>query len=575
MFFLAHLPLAFEFTGLSLEKQKMGASFSVLEKWSNYIFNPRYKTTKRKALRNAELVFIEFIITAASNSNFRQDLYWQIQNFKNKSEKDKVKFFPGFYLFVERYIFNSVETSQQTFREAIYNQFALAIDQSPALKVIFLPGEKQVIAIYRRFLLSALKASPSLVRSFTNAAFELYQFLKGKSNMVTFSDLRKLDQKQQLIQLAHDFFNELCEHSSERIALKIFNEAYDRQALRYQNLNSFSEILKLFPPRALDEAKYNLLSYQQIKSLLTQKVNELEFLSEELQEKNKQLENQFDELSAQSEQLNLQNQQLSEAQELIEMMNGELQSYSKHLTEKVNERTRELAHSNKLLIHHNENLEQYTFTISHQLKAPIVRLIGLTNLLKLVPPAEAPVIAESVHKSAKELDGIFKDLVHSLNLKKDAGEAKKEKVKLQDLVNEVWTGQKGKPNFSSAIFTYNLNENETITTDPKHLIEAFTYLLDNALKFSQTDVATNVSIDIQQKNDKIEIAVKDSGIGFNVSEVESKLFTPFQRFNQTHNGRGMGLYLTKQHISILGGEINIHSSQGLGTEVRIQLPLEA
>jgi signal transduction histidine kinase len=567
--FTSNFPMALDFFNLSAVKTP---SFSLFGKGGNYFFSRKRKSAKKKALRNAELAFIDFIIKAASNSTFREDLYWQIQNFKNKSENDKVKVFPGFYLFIERYIFNSVETSQQTFREAIYNQFALAIDQRPALKVIFLPGEKQVIAMYKRFLSSAVKASPSLVRSFTNATYELQQFLKGNSTILSFSDIRKLDQKEQLIRISHDLFHELCEHLSERMALKIFNEAYDHQALRYQNLSSFPEILKLFPPRALDEAKYNLLSIQQMKVLLTQKVNELETLSTELRDKNTQLENQFDELSAQSEQLNSQNQQLTDAQELIELMNGELYSYNKHLADKVNERTKELAHSNKLLINHNENLEQYTFTISHQLKAPIVRLIGLTNLLKLVPPAEAPVIAESVHNSAKELDGIFKDLVHSLNLKKDAAEIKKEKVKVEELIDEVWNQQKGKANFSLAKFTCTINDTPTLTTDRKHLSDALTYLLDNALKFSHADVPANIAVNVREENEKIEISVKDSGTGFNISEIESKLFKPFQRFNQTYTGRGMGLYLTKQHVSILGGDINIASVPNLGTEVRIQLP---
>jgi signal transduction histidine kinase len=549
-------------------------SFPMLNKLSNYLFAPKYATVKRKALRGTELVFIEFIIKAASSSNFRKDLYWQIENFKNKSENDKVKSFPGFYLFVERYIFNYVETSQQAFREAMYNQFSYAIDQSAALKVIFLPAEKQIIAMYRRFLHSAVKATPSLIRSFTNASYELHQFLKGDIKVVTFSDLRKLDQKEQLIQLSHDFFSELCEHLNERLALRIFNDAYERQALRYQNLNSFSEILKMFPARALDEAKYNLLSIQQMKSLLTQKVSELETLSTELHEKNTQLANQFDELSAQSEQLNLQNQKLTDAQELIEMMNGELHSYSRHLAEKVDERTKELAHSNKLLIHHNENLEQYTYTISHQLKAPIVRLIGLTNLLKLVPPAEAPVIAESVQKSAKELDGIFKDLVHSLNLKKDAAEVKKEKIKLEDVITEAWSQLKAKTNFESATFSYSTIDSPFINSDRNHLREALTYLLDNALKFSNGSSA-KISVDVQRENEKVEIIVKDSGAGFNPLEVQSKLFTPFQRFNQTHTGRGMGLYLTKQHVSILGGDINIESMPNKGTKVKIQLPLQA
>src|SRR5215207_7659874 len=91
----------------------------------------------------------------------------------------KLKFFPGFYLFVERYIFNSVETSQHTFREALYHQFASAINGNPALKIIFMPPAQQVTALYRRFLLSAAARTHKVTRSGSGVAEELTQLLNN------------------------------------------------------------------------------------------------------------------------------------------------------------------------------------------------------------------------------------------------------------------------------------------------------------------------------------------------------------------------------------------------------------
>jgi signal transduction histidine kinase len=558
---------------LSLTSAKQKTSFNWIRKLANTFLWKRFATSRKKAVKNAQLSFIEFVMNAAINSAFHEDLYWQIENFKNKSDVEKIKMFPGFYLFVERYVFNSVESSQYSFREALYQRFSLAIDSNKSLKIIFLPSDKQVIALSRKFLFSLAHRTQKVVGAKTRLPWQLMNFLNATEKSETFSSEKMTKVSQSLVRISHDYFNELSKQSGERTALKIYNEAYERQLLRYQNLDTFPEMLKLFPARALDEGKYNLLSLQQMKHLLNEKVESLEILSTELQEKNSLLGNQNDELSAQAEQLNQQNQQLMEAQTLIELMNTEINSYSRKLEEKVEERTKELAHSNRLLTHYNANLEQYTFAISHQLKAPVARLMGLTNLLRIVPDSEKGVIGESAHLAAKELEGIFKDLVHSLNLKHDAAALRRESVDIEELLHESWARLMHEHGLPSVKFQCSSIDSPPVVTDRKYLSEAIANILDNTIKFRNTDEVPSVDAIVSMEEGKVLISISDSGVGFEAEEVKSKLFTPFGRFNQTYSGRGMGLYLTRQHINILGGEINLTSAPGNGTQVRIELPL--
>jgi signal transduction histidine kinase len=544
-----------------------------IKKLASAFFWRRFARSRKKAIKNAQLTFIEFVMNAAVNSAFREDLYWQIENFKNKSDVEKIKMFPGFYLFVERYVFNSVESSQTSFREALYQRFSLAIESNQSLRIIFLPSDKQVIALYRKFLFSVAHRTQKIVGAKTRLPWQLMNFLNATEKSETFSSEKMSKVNQSLVRITHDYFNELSKQSGERTALKIYNEAYERQLVRYQNLDTFPEMLKLFPARALDESKYNLLSLQQMRNLLNEKVESLEALSSELQDKNTLLENQNDELSAQADQLNMQNQQLMEAQTLIELMNAEINSYSRTLEEKVEERTKALAHSNKLLTHYNENLEQYTFAISHQLKAPVARLMGLTNLLRIVPDSEKSVIGESAHLAAKELEGIFKDLVHALNLKHDAAALQREQVDVEELLHESWARVMHERKLPSAKFQCFGTEIATVLTDRKYLSEALVNILDNAIKFRNGDEAPQVDTVVSFEEDKLLISIRDSGVGFEAEEVKSKLFTPFGRFNQIFPGRGMGLYITRQHINTLGGEIKLSSVPGTGTQVRIELPL--
>jgi signal transduction histidine kinase len=542
--------------------------FTQLRKFQ-YLY--RFTRSKRRATRDAEEAFIDFIINTAANSHSGGDLRWQIENFMSKSRRQQIKLLPGFYLFVERYLFNSLETSKYTFREVLYQQFRVAIDQHGALKIIFLEPEKQRLAVCRRFLYSVSRKSQRYQRTST-LGLDLQHWLDGKNSFASFSKVTKKTGEELLIQISHDFFNALCVQSSERLALKIFNDAYTKQSLRYQNLECFHELLRLFPGQALDDTKYNLLSIQQMKSLLAEKVEKLERVSTELHEKNTLLANAYDEALAQSEQLHHQNSKLSEAQLLIQMMNDELASHSENLESKIQERTYEIAHKNELLVHYNNNLEQYTFAISHQLKAPIARILGLTNLLKMVPPHEQPVIANSVHKSAKELNDIFKDLVHSLNFKKESAELKSEPVEVKDLLETVW-GELKKDIAQELHVEWRIENNTRVKTDRKHLADALSQVYNNALKFHKPGSTPHITTAVKQVDDRLEIEIQDQGMGFDADEVKPKLFTPFQRFNQTHTGRGMGLYFTKQHLALLGGDIKIASSVNNGTRVKIELPI--
>lgn len=306
-------------------------------------------------------------------------------------------------------------------------------------------------------------------------------------------------------------------------------------------------------------------SFRQLKNLLDDKVKKLEMLSAELRQKNIQLKMQYDELCAQSDRIDLQNQ-------LIELMNAELNSHSKKLEEKVDERTKELAHSNKLLKHYNENLEQYTFAISHQLKAPIARLLGLTQLIPMVSESERISINENLHNEAKELNTIFKQLVQALNLKHDTSTIKVESTNIELLLQETWE-KLSRQSDAAAMLECKVMGDALLDTDKTHLTEAVAHIFANALKFHKPHCSARVKAEIIRGKKWMKIRIKDNGIGFDTEDVSQKLFTPFSKFNVTHSGRGMGLYLMKQHVSILGGDVWVASRLNKGTETIIELPL--
>ena len=122
------------------------------------------------------------------------------------------------------------------------------------------------------------------------------------------------------------------------------------------------------------------------------------------------------------------------------------------------------------------------------------------------------------------------------------------------------------------IFDTNVEE-KIIACDPDNIERIILNLLSNAVKF--TNAGDQITVEVMDNEDYIEISVKDTGIGI----PEDKLKVIFERFRQvdnslsrSHEGSGIGLSLVKALVDMHDGSINVNSNLGEGTEFIIKLP---
>jgi signal transduction histidine kinase len=113
----------------------------------------------------------------------------------------------------------------------------------------------------------------------------------------------------------------------------------------------------------------------------------------------------------------------------------------------------------------------------------------------------------------------------------------------------------------------------TITGDATRLRQIVLNLLSNAIKF--TPAGGRVDVDVRSRDGKIEIAVRDTGIGMNQADIP-KAMEPFQQADSTiarkYGGTGLGLPLCKLFVELHGGIMVIASAPGQGTTVTVTLP---
>ena len=113
-------------------------------------------------------------------------------------------------------------------------------------------------------------------------------------------------------------------------------------------------------------------------------------------------------------------------------------------------------------------------------------------------------------------------------------------------------------------------------SDKDKLIEIFTNLIGNALKF--TKKGGNVTVSAEKEGNMVNVNVTDTGVGIATENID-KLFKKYGKLNESYataspsTGTGLGLYITKQYLEKMGGSISVKSTLGKGTTFTFSLPV--
>ena len=222
----------------------------------------------------------------------------------------------------------------------------------------------------------------------------------------------------------------------------------------------------------------------------------------------------------------------------------------------------------------NEELSQFAYRTSHDLKGPLITIRRLANIIEEDITdgdyIEAKQNVRSISLYVKKLEELVVDI---LNLTKaDLEVSEKEGVDILQVVSEV----------KERLGMIYVNNDVEIKTD---IDNSFTFyaskiritqiienLVSNAIKYSDTEKPSSfVKISTSKQSDKIICKVEDNGIGI-PEEFAGRVFGMFQRFHPKYSyGSGLGMYIIKKHIDKMNGKIHFHSSED-GTLFTMEFP---
>jgi PAS domain S-box-containing protein len=216
-------------------------------------------------------------------------------------------------------------------------------------------------------------------------------------------------------------------------------------------------------------------------------------------------------------------------------------------------------------------LEEFSYSVSHDLRAPIRAIAGYTRVLSLdygdKLPAEAHVFLEKVTRSAQRMERLVNDVLIMSRVAR--AELKLCPVALQPLVEEIVEQH---PSMQPTAALIRINTPHQVLADDASLTQALSNLLANAVKFVPAGRMPEVLIRSENVNGRIRIWVEDNGIGIRPDH-QDKLFGMFQRLPTMENyeGTGIGLAIVRKAVERMGGTVGVVSNGTNGSRFWLEL----
>lgn len=219
------------------------------------------------------------------------------------------------------------------------------------------------------------------------------------------------------------------------------------------------------------------------------------------------------------------------------------------------------------LTQNNKDLKQFSYITSHNFRAPLSNLTGLLNLLDDVPVEneELQEILNGFRRSTQLLNETIDDLVKVVIIK-DNPSILKESVSIIEIFENVFFQLSNQINLHKPNLKIEIDPELCITINKAYMESIILNLVSNALKYRSPEKTPKITIKAFDKDNFVNLVIKDNGIGIDLEKNHDKIFGLYQRFHDHPDSKGLGLYLVKSQIEAMGGSIEVESQVNKGTQ---------
>lgn len=219
----------------------------------------------------------------------------------------------------------------------------------------------------------------------------------------------------------------------------------------------------------------------------------------------------------------------------------------------------------------NTQLVDFCNIVSHNLRAPLVNISMLTDMIENVDDEhELKELQTKIRKVVNHLMEVFSELVESIQVRQDT-KIQFDKIGLKDCLDKVLMAFETQVKAYDADIQMNFRDVPVVHFPRKYMNSIFTNLVSNALKYRSPSRKPEINILSEKVNEGVRLSIADNGLGIDLDMHRDKIFKIRKTFHKHPEAVGFGLFMIKTQVEAMGGKIWVESQPDEGSTFFIEL----
>ena len=231
----------------------------------------------------------------------------------------------------------------------------------------------------------------------------------------------------------------------------------------------------------------------------------------------------------------------------------------------------ELMDSNVGLKKLNEEMDRFVYSTSHDLRAPLLSILGLLNIIESENTQyDIKGYLKLLRDSTVKLDRFISDIIdYSRNTRLEVNCTE---VDFGSLLDDSFKHLNYMPGCSTLLKLINIDNHAKLYSDDRRLSIIFNNLISNAIKYQQQGIEDSfVNIEAEITDTELKVELEDNGVGIEEQYLDH-IFDMFYRASPEAKGSGLGLYIVRETLEKLNGTIEVESTFGESTKFTVTIP---
>jgi signal transduction histidine kinase len=233
-------------------------------------------------------------------------------------------------------------------------------------------------------------------------------------------------------------------------------------------------------------------------------------------------------------------------------------------TSELETRISELKRLSARISRKKEQVENFAYITSHNLRSPAANLVALIRELNETESQETKKeIMPMLVRSGDQLMTTLDDISHVLTQGNPLEDARQ--ITFNQLVEELKLELKLEIKASEAVLVTQFDACPSITYAPDHLKSVFINLISNAIRYHHPNRAPKIELRTWVEDDHVHLECKDNGLGIDLKKYGERMFKLYRTFHEHPDAKGIGLFVVKHQLESLDGSIEVESEVGEGS----------